>query len=541
MGKAVIRFLSSVKLAIVLIILLVAASVVGTLIPQGRDMAEYAVRYGRMGAPLVKLQLTSIFRSVWFLGVLGLFGLNIAACTLTRIGGKMRRARRPRIESDPKAQAVAAGTIRDEVRWKGRAAGRAATYAAGSKDGKDRKEKERPGPEGFEEAVRAAEGALRASRYKVRIARKDGDAEKAGGLRAGADILGRKRIDGIFGSDFVHLGLLVIIAGGIITAAGGFRTDLVLGEGAVVEVPKADFGVRLDRFETETYADGSVKDWKSTLAVIENGREARSQVVEVNHPLVYGGFSFYQSAYGYDWDAATLELWIGKSGEAGGTGGYGGAAGADKGSAEDATGLIIKVRVGAKAALGDAEGTEILVRRFLPDFVIGENGVPETRSDQPNNPAALIDVRQGGNKVFGGWIFAAYPEFGRSHGAAGAGRTGEGRGAAGATGENTAPKLRIELRDFNMPQYSVIQAARDPGVPFIWLGCLLVMAGLVLAFYRPTWEIRMAVEESADGKIMVRAGGNAAKSRDRFAADFARVMSRLKNWYQVNHSPISGI
>jgi len=512
MGKAVIRFLSSVKLAIVLIILLVAASVVGTLIPQGRDMAEYASRYGRMGAPLVKLQLTNVFRSVWFLAVLGLFGLNIAACTLTRLGAKVRRVRRPRIESDPEALAVGAGALRDEVRWKG------------GKE-KERGRQGRPDMLGLEEAAKAAEKALRESRYKVKIARGDGKEGNPGGR---ADILGRKRMDGIFGSDIVHLGLLIIIVGGIVTAVGGFRTNLALGEGEVVEVPKAGFGVRLDRFETETYADGNIKDWKSTVTVIENGGEARTQIVEVNHPLVYGGFSFYQSAYGYDWDAATLELWIGKSREAaqkGDEAGAGVAAGAEK----DAAGQIIKVRVGAKAALGDAEGTEILARRFLPDFVIGENGVPEARSDQPNNPAALIDAWQGGNKMFSGWIFAAYPEFGQSHGASGA------AGAGGA--RETAPALRIELRDFDMPQYSVIQAAKDPGVSFIWLGCLLVMAGLVLAFYRPTWEIRMVVEESADGKVLVRAGGIAVKSRDRFAADFARVMSKIGSRSSIPQFP----
>jgi len=472
--KAIIRFLSSVRLAIILIILLVLASILGTLIPQGRDAAEYAARYGRVAETLVRLQFTDLYRSVWFLGLLGLFGLNIIVCTLTRWGGKVRRAARPKVESDPKA--LAAGKIKDKARLN----------------------------VGVVEAKGIAITALSAARYRVKVVEEAG-AERvgsSGGLGGGRiHILGRKGITGIFGSDAVHLGLLVIIAGGIVTAAGGFRTDLGLNAGKVLDVPRAGFALRLDKFETETYPDGNVKDWKSTLTVIENGRDVRTQVIEVNHPLVHHGFSFYQSAYGFDWDDPTLEFRIGKKSEAG-------------------PGRTIKIRVGVKTALGDEDGTEFAVRRFIPDFVLGENNTPGTRSDQPNNPAALVEGWSGGRKVIEGWVFAAYPDVTRLRGEAAADWT-------------------IELRNVDAPQFSVIQAAKDPGVPLIWLGCFLVMAGLFLAFYRPTWEIRMVLEAAAGagekanhgagvGKTEIIAGGTATKSRDRFEAEFARVMAALR-------------
>jgi cytochrome c biogenesis protein len=455
--KAIIRFFSSVRLAIVLIILLVAASILGTLIPQGRDAADYAARYGRLAETMVRLQFTDLFRSFWFLGLLGLFGLNIIVCTLARLSAKARRAFRPRVESDPKA--LAAGKINDKVRLNMGAA----------------------------EANGIAVAALRAARYRVKVVEEAG-AEETGGGGDRIHVLGRKGTEGIFGSDAVHLGLLVIIAGGIVTAAGGFRTDLGLNAGKVLDVPRAGFALRLDKFETETYPDGNVKDWKSTLTVIENGRDLRTQVIEVNHPLVHRGFSFYQSAFGFDWDDSTLEFRIGKKREAG-------------------PGRTIKIRVGVKTALGDEDGTEFAVRRFIPDFVIDENNAPGARSDQLNNPAALVEGWSGGRKVVEGWVFAAYPDFTRLRGEAAADWT-------------------IELRNADAPQFSVIQAARDPGVPLIWLGCFLVMAGLFLAFYRPTREIRMVLEGA--GKTEIVAGGIAAKSRDRFEAEFARVIAGLR-------------
>jgi hypothetical protein len=54
------------------------------------------------------------------------------------------------------------------------------------------------------------------------------------------------------------------------------------------------------------------------------------------------------------------------------------------------------------------------------------------------------------------------------------------------------------------------------------------MAGLALAFYWPTWEIRAVLEESR-GRTEITAGGIAVKSRDRFAAEFESVFASLRS------------
>jgi cytochrome c biogenesis protein len=448
--KAILRFLTSIRVAIILLIILAVALILGTLIPQGRTLEEYTARYGGLSTLFIRLQLTELYRSIWYLGLLGLFALNIAVCTLDRLGPKLRRTFHPKIENDPKA--LAGMKIKDKVRLN-------------------------IDPQA---AKAAAETALRAARYRVRSTE---DADRR------IHLLGRKRMDGLFGSDFVHVGLLVIIAGGIVTAFGGFRTNLNLNPGDIKDVPNAGFAVRLDKFETEKYPDGSIKDWKSTLTVLENGVPSRTQIVEVNHPLVHRGFSFYQTAYGFNWEAPDLEIRVLKK--------------------SDPTFVkIFRTPLNQREALGDKEKTEILVSRFIPDFVLGENNAPETRSLEPNNPAALVEGWRGGEKVFDGWVFAAYPDFTQMHGGA-------------------ASDLKIELRDFDAAQYSVLETAKDPGVPLIWLGCLLIMAGLFLAFYRPTWEIRVTIE-TISGKTDLAAGGLATKSRDRFESEFAGLTTRWR-------------
>jgi cytochrome c biogenesis protein len=425
--KAIIRFLSSVKLAITLLIILAVASIVGTLIPQG----------------------TGLYHSVWYIALLAFFGLNTIVCTLIRLSPKLRRARQPHVVVDPKS--LAASKVRDRFK--------------------------RPG---FLAPTRAeAEKALREAGYRVRSA---GEAGRA-------FLFARKRIAGIFGSDFVHLGLLVILAGGIASGLGGFKTEIALKEGATAFVPKAAFEIRLDKFTTEYYPDGSVKDWKSAVTILESRTPVLTKTVEVNHPLAYKGFNFYQMSYGYDWETTSVEVWAKKK-------------------SDPAFLQKFKLRPGEKARLDDPQGTEIFIRRFLPDFVLGENNLPETRSLQPNNPAALVEGFRAGTKIFDGWVFANYPDFAQRHGAEGS-------------------DLAFELKKFEAGEYSVLEAVKDPGVPLIWLGSLFVMAGLAVAFYWPTWEIRAALEES-QGKTDVILGGQAAKSRDRFEKEFAAVAAALR-------------
>ena len=102
MWKAVKKFFTSIKVAIVLLIILIGASILGTLIPQGRSAQEYLVRYGQLAGLFQKLQFTRLYQSVWYIAVLALFGLNLIICTLVRLGPKLRRVFNPRCDLEPK-------------------------------------------------------------------------------------------------------------------------------------------------------------------------------------------------------------------------------------------------------------------------------------------------------------------------------------------------------------------------------------------------------------------------------------------------------
>jgi cytochrome c biogenesis protein len=463
--RSVWKFFSSVKLAIVLIILLTLASILGTLIPQGRSPAEYAARYGSLSSVMAALRLTRLYQSGWYLSLLLLLAVNIAVCTLSRLGPKWRRTFKPVPEIDAKSVISMRASARFRM------------------------------PPGLLAARDAVAGRLRARRYRLEESSHQGR----------TTILARKRRMGPFGSDLVHLGLLIIIAGGLASGLGGRRSELALSEGQTADVPHAPFQVRLDRFETEYYAGGAVKDWKSTVTVVEAGAPVLTRVVQVNEPMTFKGVSFYQQSYGWDWSGARLVLELRKPGD-------------------PAAGRAVSLKVGERTAIEAPDVTHVAVRRFVPDFIIGEGNRVQSRSDQPNNPAALVEAWNGEERIFSSWIFAKFPDFGQGHGSDPMAGMMPGRKAEA---NPEAPRIAVVLKDYAAAPFSVLEATRDPGANLIWLGCLLVMGGLFLAFYWPSREIRVVLEET-QGRIDVAAGGHAAKSREAFQSEFDGIFRAVR-------------
>ncbi|MCX5909966.1 MAG: cytochrome c biogenesis protein ResB, partial [Deltaproteobacteria bacterium] len=80
--------LSSLKLTIALLIILAVASIFGTVIPQNAGTEEYLKFYSVATYRILHiLGFLDMYRSGWFIFLLGLFSLNIVACSLRRFRG----------------------------------------------------------------------------------------------------------------------------------------------------------------------------------------------------------------------------------------------------------------------------------------------------------------------------------------------------------------------------------------------------------------------------------------------------------------------
>jgi len=449
--KSFWKFLRSLKLTIVLLILLAVFSAIGTLVPQGRSPEEYAQRFGPAYQIFKILQLDRAYKSSWFLGLLMLFSLNMIACTLSRLPAKWRHVTRPNVKSSPDRLKV----------FKIKTT--------------------------FEKNVPPAEAAETASRLLARRRRFRVFAEKS---ERNISLLGLRRSSGWFGSDIVHFGMLVILAGGITSSLGSQDTILPLFEGGQMRPEGAAFMVRLDKFETEYYEEGMIKDWKSTLTIIDNGLQVRTGTIEVNRPMKYKGYNLYQSGYGLNWEETALEIEIRKN-------------------EEPDFSRSVFVKPGQVVNLQEAGLDSVAVRSFVPDFIIVEGGRVMSRSDEPHNPAAYIEILNGGERLFYGWVFSNHPGF-----------------KAGPGAENSP--VSVFLKKPRAFPYSVIEARRDPGTLLIWIGSFILSAGLVFAFYLRPAEIRMVFEPLAEGTL-ISAGGSVRGGAEAFRTLFEDLIREMRS------------
>jgi hypothetical protein len=97
----VFRFLKSVRLAVVLILLITALSLLSTLVPQDRPAAWYAARYSPWLVTLVAaFRFDRFFSSLLFLAPVCLFSVSLAACAVDRVVVRQRNHAKRRYGPD---------------------------------------------------------------------------------------------------------------------------------------------------------------------------------------------------------------------------------------------------------------------------------------------------------------------------------------------------------------------------------------------------------------------------------------------------------
>ncbi|MBI5885158.1 MAG: hypothetical protein HZB85_01060 [Deltaproteobacteria bacterium] len=70
----------------------------------------------------------------------------------------------------------------------------------------------------------------------------------------------------------------------------------------------------------------------------------------------------------------------------------------------------VVVKVGASVPLMN-KAFKLKVETFVPDYVINEKHVIESRSNKANNPAVLVALLEGDKVVAKGWVFKSLPDF----------------------------------------------------------------------------------------------------------------------------------
>lgn len=284
MGAAAWRLLTDVRFAVVLIILLAMAGLVGTLVRQfpitrADDPARYAAELAAVreawtnlpAGPLLAdafdtLGLFSVFSTPWFLLLMTILVISIICCTLDRTPRLWRSASHVRV--------VQPDAFFDPGREH-----RAIVAGAGQGTGED--------------AVETMQAAFRRRHFRrQRVEHADG----------ATYIYGVRNQFQKLATLLTHAGLVLFLAAGALTVAAGFETVVFVGEGETAPVQAVgtpgNLLVKNHAFYAPRHEDGSFADFRTDLSVYRDGEEVTRRTIRVNEPLVVDGFTFHQNTFG---------------------------------------------------------------------------------------------------------------------------------------------------------------------------------------------------------------------------------------------------
>lgn len=135
----------------------------------------------------------------------------------------------------------------------------------------------------------------------------------------GPSLYAFKGLAGRFAPIGVHIALILIMAGGTLTATGSFKGSVtvpqglnfvmgdVLGPSGFLSIPTEAFNteVHVNRFYMDYYESGEVSQFHTDLSLFDiDGKEVMRKTISVNDPLRYGGITMYQT----DWSISTLQI-----------------------------------------------------------------------------------------------------------------------------------------------------------------------------------------------------------------------------------------
>jgi len=350
------------------------------------------------------------------------------------------------------------------------------------------------------------------------------------------------------GPILAHAGLLALVVGGVAASLLGMNTRVGGRPGDIMTDPIFDFSVRVDSFRIEYYplgigqyvlvdssflgriigregdtfileardaqdhmhqiqatADrllnqfdidtdrGNIKSYISTLTVLEDGREVLTKQVEVNHPLRYKGYRFYQSSF--DPESPIVDARIDSA----------------RIVIQQPDGTVVDtvyVKPGRPHPL--PQGAELHLARFLPDFRMA-GGQPTTASGQLRNPALLLEVRQDGRELYHQWVFLRmdFP-----HSPPEGGYSFKGLGVEGFQASTSYP--------------TILEVNKNPGSWLIWLGFVLATVGLVISFYLVPQRLWVVVRDKGGGRSEVHMAGISTKNPEVFRQKFEKWVEGMK-------------
>ncbi len=308
------------------------------------------------------------------------------------------------------------------------------------------------------------------------------------------------------GAYAVHVGLLTIFLGGFLTAQLGTTGNLPLAPGEssdlifenVVDLDRVNEVTKRLPFEV-TFTDieqrlirndgslaaGNTIDWV-TRFTIKDEFGVHEGKVQMNQPLDYRGYRFFQASYIPIGRARSITV--------------------DAKPEDGSAATKIEIPRNGSQALPD--GTVIRFDEFRGNFRIGPEDPNEDTSSYPN-PGAILQIQPPGGTAQTAYAFG--PQM-----------------ASLPVAKKPVAGYTFALTDFEkVGDRHILSVQRDPGATVVYVGFALLCLTLVAVFFFAHQRVWVVIDTNESGESSIVAGGDTNRNEAALVERLARLRSDL--------------
>ena len=271
----VLNWLSSLKIAILLLLLIAISCAAGTLIPQQESNQFYYDNFnknpflGIINANILLLfEFDHVYTSFWFLFLLIWLGLALSVCSFRR----------------------QLPILKSALNW--------IDYKSPSQIAKL----------SVAQTIVTNNCSKSLEKIKLNLKKQGWNVKETDGR-----IAARQGVIGRLGPILIHLGMILLMIGATYGSLNGKTIEKFLAPGRSIDLlnnnEEKGLTIELQKFQIERDPQGRAEQYKSIVNVIEPNGNNQSKEISVNYPLRYKGLTLYQA----DWSLAAITIQIDNS------------------------------------------------------------------------------------------------------------------------------------------------------------------------------------------------------------------------------------
>ena len=271
----VLNWLSSLKIAILLLLVIAISCAAGTLIPQQESNQFYYDNFnknpflGIINAKILLLfEFDHVYTSFWFLFLLIWLGLALSVCSFRR----------------------QLPILKSALNWI------------------DYKSPRQIAKLSVAQTIVTNNCSKSLEKIKLNLKKQGWNVKETDGR-----IAARQGVIGRLGPILIHLGMILLMIGATYGSLNGKTIEKFLAPGRSIDLlnnnEEKGLTIELQKFQIERDPQGRAEQYKSIVNVIEPNGNNQSKEISVNYPLRYKGLTLYQA----DWSLAAITIEIDNS------------------------------------------------------------------------------------------------------------------------------------------------------------------------------------------------------------------------------------